>query len=137
MEAVTLCDRGCNPVCPGAPEWASFQASAHDPLLDARAPLQLVLRELRLLAAEPCRAVGVWSGGASAASDGSREEAAGPAAASRSYRVAEVQPVTLCIQPVTLCIQPVTLCIPPQPAGATGWRRCSDPRQAGWVWKEA
>ena len=59
-------------------------------MLDARAPLQLVLRELGLLVADPGRAVGVWSGGAVAASAGAGgAEAAGPAGASRSFRVAE------------------------------------------------
>tara|TARA_B110001452_G_C15197327_1_gene415578 strand:- start:296 stop:1354 length:1059 start_codon:yes stop_codon:yes gene_type:complete len=71
----------------GSSKWHAFQGASHDPLLDAEAPLQLVLRELRLLTAEPGRPVGKWGGGP--ADSAAAAAAAAVSAISRSYRVPE------------------------------------------------
>lgn len=71
----------------GGSKWHSFQSGSHEPLLDAEAPLQLVLRELRLLTAQPDRPVGRWSGGP--ADSAATAAAAVVTAISRSFRVPE------------------------------------------------
>ena len=73
-------------------KWRGFQTAAHDPALDAEAPLRLVLRELSLLQAHPGRMAGEWSGGASQVGGAGASAAPAPApapAATARFKVVE------------------------------------------------